>query len=30
VTMDTEEIEMVGGVACPIDPAERELCDSCQ
>ena len=25
-----DEIEMVDGIACPIDPAEREMCESCQ
>lgn len=25
-----QQYEMVGGVACPIDPQERLLCDSCQ
>ena len=25
-----QEYEIIGGVACPIDPFEREMCDSCQ
>lgn len=25
-----QEVDIVGGVACPIDPAEREQCESCQ
>lgn len=25
-----QEVEIIGGVACPIDPQERLLCDSCQ
>lgn len=25
-----QEVEMVGGVACPIDPMERLQCESCQ
>ncbi|HVT01210.1 MAG TPA: hypothetical protein VHE53_03180 [Patescibacteria group bacterium] len=29
-TIDGQEYEIIGGVACPIDPFEREMCDSCQ
>lgn len=25
-----DEYEHVGEYACPIDPAERELCEGCQ
>ena len=25
-----QEVEIVGGVACPIDPMERLQCESCQ
>ena len=25
-----QEYEVINGVACPIDPFEREMCDSCQ
>lgn len=25
-----QEVEMVGGIACPIDPMERLQCESCQ
>ena len=24
------DYEIIDGVACPIDPFEREMCDSCQ
>jgi hypothetical protein len=24
------DFEIIDGVACPIDPFEREMCDSCQ
>ena len=27
---NSEEFEVINGVACPIDPYEREMCDSCQ
>lgn len=30
VEMNGQEYDVVGGVACPIDPFEREMCDSCQ
>ena len=26
----SQEYEIVNGVACPIDPQERLLCESCQ
>jgi hypothetical protein len=25
-----EQVEIVDGVVCPIDPAEAMLCESCQ
>ncbi len=25
-----QDFEIIGGVACPIDPMERLQCDSCQ
>jgi hypothetical protein len=25
-----KDVEVVGGVACPIDPAELTNCESCQ
>ena len=27
---DLDLFETVGGVVCPIDPAEAEICESCQ
>ena len=27
---NAQEVEMVGGVACPVDPMERLQCESCQ
>lgn len=29
-TSAQEDVEIINGVACPIDPFEREMCDSCQ
>ena len=26
----SNDVEYINGVACPIDPFEREMCDSCQ
>ena len=28
--VDGQEVVVVNGVACPVDPYEREMCDSCQ
>ena len=28
--IDGQEYEIIGGVACPIDPMERLQCESCQ
>jgi len=25
-----DDVEFVGGVACPVDPFEALMCDSCQ
>lgn len=30
MTIDGQQVAVVGGVACPVDPYEREMCDSCQ
>jgi hypothetical protein len=30
MTIDGQQVQVVGGVACPVDPFEREMCDSCQ
>lgn len=29
-SVNGEEFEIINGVACPIDPYEREMCESCQ
>lgn len=26
----TQEVDIIGGITCPIDPYEREMCESCQ